>query len=57
MALYSIIKFFGIVGFVLIVSTFLSGLLRVKFRYHKILAITTVTIIGIHAISMLTIFD
>ncbi len=50
MELWRFIKPFGIVTYVLILLTLISGLFRWKLKYHKTLAISTLILASIHAL-------
>jgi len=51
--MYKFIKPLGIIAYCLLWATLLSGLLRLKVSYHKILAIISLIIASLHLILVL----
>ncbi len=50
MELFKFVKPFGIITYILLLLTLISGLFRWKLKYHKALAISALVLATIHAL-------
>ena len=56
MDIIKIIKPLGILTYLLVLATIISGLLRIKMKNHKLLAFTAIALATIHAALVLIYF-